>query len=857
MPDSDSTDAAPQGFDASKELEKSGPQLPRRSDEITMDVPTTPDLKSHESADDRASRVLNNTVDRSSYVPARILWPALGFPAVIAPNGPNLGIAADPPAARQICLLIICDRDPNRRPLSKLDVAKHLRIVPWAEQHRRWLPTREKGGTNAFKEEDISVAPAKLIHDGSIDESAFWKKVRKVANTLGFGAPALTELWMFAGEPDPSLAGLDISDAENGVRVAIAKYVLKFYRGHGLKYLYDVRVSKEASAAVGQGQHHLFWINPDSTHDETHRSAEMHLLLEEYAKPTWAAQPRNPKVEWLRGEQQKHWAGLYEAILNEYEFGLRQKPNAATRVEVLHPVFIQEAKPKLRIGHLTDLHFDTRWDAYEANLRRSGRPGASKFYNWNRASEKNYRAAKARCDLLLLTGDLVEFGRGYNEIGAMGTKDSYWRDRNWFYVYEAIAAGTKYQKPAYTNLGNHDWRINPYPPFAPGSPALEELGDIDRDDLIAAHGEGHGANTDDKGGKDGADKDYDPLGGKIFKGLLLKKLVRSGSLALKDTPLETTVDSVAWYLLLINPFLDYTCPLPGGYSLTMLDWADRERVDQYVIAGGIDFGQTLLLPNTYGGPVALDAITPHQWWLVQQVADFPVSNPKILGIHAPLLGPWPHWPNDTLPSGRVKFTREDAYAPFRQKRHDETDSEYAERVKYGRGATVDIRDGQRVYEHALKAFRLSKNDPEGQEADYNSVWRNRGELVKLLRKSKFHLVFSGHIHRGNLLIVDIEEMIDVPGKSQKEISPYHGEWLIKSVDEKAALTATGPLYVNTTSCGPPGNNYASRGGVHKRAPSGYAEVVLKSDGTLEQIELRKVTDGFATPAQTVPTPVFK
>ncbi|MGH8247169.1 MAG: metallophosphoesterase, partial [Gammaproteobacteria bacterium] len=69
-----------------------------------------------------------------------------------------------------------------------------------------------------------------------------------------------------------------------------------------------------------------------------------------------------------------------------------------------------------------------------------------------------------------MTGDLIDYGRGYNDRGPIGTDESYWRDRNWFLFYEAIAGGTKYQKPVYTNLGNHDWRINPYPPFTLGSP---------------------------------------------------------------------------------------------------------------------------------------------------------------------------------------------------------------------------------------------------------------------------------------------------------------------------------------------------------------------------------------------------
>ena len=42
--------------------------------------------------------------------------------------------------------------------------------------------------------------------------------------------------------------------------------------------------------------------------------------------------------------------------------------------------------------------------------------------------------------------------------------------------------------------------------------------------------------------------------------------------------MHTTVDSVLWYLLLINPFLDYAFPHPGGQQVLMLDWAEDEEL---------------------------------------------------------------------------------------------------------------------------------------------------------------------------------------------------------------------------------------------------------------------------------------
>jgi hypothetical protein len=33
-----------------------------------------------------------------------------------------------------------------------------------------------------------------------------------------------------------------------------------------------------------------------------------------------------------------------------------------------------------------------------------------------------------------------------------------------------------------------------------------------------------------------------------------------------------------WYLLLINPFLDFAFPLPGGQQVLMLDWGKHEEI---------------------------------------------------------------------------------------------------------------------------------------------------------------------------------------------------------------------------------------------------------------------------------------
>ena len=74
---------------------------------------------------------------RPSPVRARILWPALGFPAVIAPRSGAQGpLDIDSDATRTICVLVLSDR----QYLSKAEAARG-RIPPglWSHLHAQRL----------------------------------------------------------------------------------------------------------------------------------------------------------------------------------------------------------------------------------------------------------------------------------------------------------------------------------------------------------------------------------------------------------------------------------------------------------------------------------------------------------------------------------------------------------------------------------------------------------------------------------------------------------------------------------------------------------------------------------------------
>ena len=84
------------------------------------------------------------------------------------------------------------------------------------------------------------------------------------------------------------------------------------------------------------------------------------------------------------------------------------------------------------------MHVGIRADQYEKNLPKAGLTSGD-FHNWNNVCEGFYQSAKTSCDLLLMTGDLIDYGRGYNERDPLGDPFAYWRDRNWFLFYEMLA----------------------------------------------------------------------------------------------------------------------------------------------------------------------------------------------------------------------------------------------------------------------------------------------------------------------------------------------------------------------------------------------------------------------------------
>jgi hypothetical protein len=562
----------------------------------------------------------------------------------------------------------------------------------------------------------------------------------------------------------------------------------------------------------------------------------------------------------------------------EYEYGPLHRPYCSTthprvRAEILHPLFVERGgRPTLKVGHLTDLHVDVRNDVYEENVRawenhlktKAAKQTLSSdeqallttlglFNNWNKSVAALYKDAKQDANAILLTGDLIDYGRGHwgQDAGAhLQDNDLYTADRSWFLFSYLLSSADAYTKPVYTSLGNHDWRINPYPPFAVGAPsaknffyrerppkdtveaekALSEWEKNHADDALRkAHGEGNRRKFSY------AAKAESSLGLLIEKTgdavtAMARMFAQRQTMNVPDTPAHTTVASVEWYLLSINPFFDYAFTVPSAHRLLMLDWAELENVLFPIVSRGKSYPYMIWQASEAAdpGPKAKSCLTPLQQDLVSGFLKLP-GRSKIIGVHAPPIGPYPDWTDKDMLEGRTKYGKD--------------------KVGKVRGLTdfaTKKPDGTVVqwYGHPLFATR-PKSGIEGVTADYGSFESNRDWFIENVGdgKSNVRVILSGHIHRNGAYVVHLmgneagptlagERIVYRVKASQASNAPY-------PTVSNTPQGKRGPLYVNTTCAGPNGN-YHPVADVSLKTYPGYARVHLAESGTIELVQFRKL-----------------
>jgi hypothetical protein len=758
-------------------------------------------------------------------IQARLLWPALGFPAVVSPNvRPSKNTMREGDATTCVCVLVLSDH----AALSSAHAAEHLRYVSWDKRGRRHIRNNPAA---SFPAAEISV----------VRRTPVTGRKDRFGQHIKFGHNGKNQ---------------------HGITALLADYVTRFYARPGLKHLYEVRISEAATAKLEHGQYHLFWNNELT--NESLPSDEMFMLLAQFARPRRKGSGKADDLDFLVNEYRYEYGALHPPY-NQGQGAAR--PVAA---EILHPLFVwRHRKAALRIGHITDTHVDVRADVYDWNLTAAGRRAAVErakliaqqkpvdalthvladrkdgYNNFNKSFEATYKKVKDGSDLLLMTGDLIDYGRGFWGISKpndVQVDALYHADRNWFLFYYLLASGGNYDTPAFTILGNHDWRLNPYPPFAPGAPSASELlhnhlqlpQELQKQIIAAAHGPGH---------KRGfsytttAESTWQLLGSQGLASsasVLVKLFAQTSNVEQKGFPIETSVESIAWYLLSINPFLDYAFTLPGEQSVLMLDWAKEEDVLFPKIQNGQKEGYNPLMPGDAAGtPRPRNNLTDMQQHLVTDFLSGP-SRAKVVGIHAPVIGPHGDWYDSDLMVAKKTYP----------------DPATARGPASG---------------HPIFAATPStvSGTPSGMVADRGSLGQTKARdwFVKLLANPNYsvRMVLSGHVHRNVLLVTHPPaQKIELTNpKDSFRNRVITGALIVRRVLEQAVRgakppavtidrmftapeTRQGPLYILTTSAGPRGSFEERKLTKEeeerkKTTDPGYARAELTSDGTIKSV----------------------
>jgi hypothetical protein len=202
---------------------------------------------------------------------------------------------------------------------------------------------------------------------------------------------------------------------------------------------------------------------------------------------------------------------------------------------------------------------------------------------------------------------------------------------------------------------------------------------------------------------------------------------------------------------------------------------------------------------------------------------------KLIGIHAPPLGPFPDWSDADLRRG------EKTYKPGENSRMRRPDGH--------------IRQLDR---HSITAIR-PKDAPYGVEAIYGSIARNRDWFIREVGRSAsgVRMVLSGHNHRFGLLVAypptDDRESRLMKSVTLDEVRGARAGMAAVRREAGRVRAFPSPLYVNTTSAGPRGNLFGDR---WRAVAPGWGLVTLAADGTIESVSPRQL----ALPAAVTPRP---
>lgn len=480
--------------------------------------------------------IIKNQTDTTRFSPCDsvILYPALGCPALVQIDEKTGDAWAE---------FIIASKT---RDIRISEIAFHLRYARWSDISRN----------NGKGTDHVSVYKPLRIYTDYMVRGLYPDDPKKM---IVWSGPFENLDESFGkGTQEDAFFKIQLG------RMNAYPWVLKAFRSHQYNHIYKaaVNLKYEHIAGLNGTLLNFTWMKKDC-----YQKAKK--------KPSFKA----VMADWFKGL----FAETYTLKLSEY--GLALQPHEDVIAARYHPVYFS-SKKRLSIGHVTDIHMDSRMDVYGQSVAsvveiKENCNGGLRFENNKRVVKNSlyYTPIKKlvanfndifmnisekmlkKADVLVITGDLVDYNRGlHSEQTArkseqkpsetwkhlksdllLSDNKDHKKDRNWFLFYKLLLQlYNTHQKPVFTMLGNHDYVFHataPWPVFGLLWNGVYDQ-NLTRYENALCFGQGFS-------------KD--------------KEFVKNGG---------TSVDHVKWYTHVINPFPDYVINY-GDQSLFMVDWGEK------------------------------------------------------------------------------------------------------------------------------------------------------------------------------------------------------------------------------------------------------------------------------------------
>lgn len=188
----------------------------------------------------------------------------------------------------------------------------------------------------------------------------------------------------------------------------------KYVQDEGFKYLFQVELWR---TDLYQGLYDLSWITKNENVFDDFSDKEKETPSD--AVKYYEKQDQITRKYICEDEKRKGFTHAYLVDEDVFKF----ETDTETPVQNHHPVYIVQAgKKKLNIGHLSDVHVSSRQFAFQT-CKAKVIPGAEEspeigsmvnitFYTLRDLMDDFGRDADI--DLLIFTGDLIDYGRNYN-----------------------------------------------------------------------------------------------------------------------------------------------------------------------------------------------------------------------------------------------------------------------------------------------------------------------------------------------------------------------------------------------------------------------------------------------------------